>query len=107
MQSDKLKQLKFTYKYNYPTLIWASSSRSETPLYYYILEKCGIEKHHLEYLEQSYFIENYPVFSTIFNGNNPVRNLVKNFWGSDKTASSTRFQNNLLEARRFAARAMR
>ena len=81
--ADKLKQMKFTYKYNYPTLIWASSSRSETPLYYYILEKCGLEKHHLEYLEQSYFIENYPVFSKIFDGNNPVRNLVKDFWGKE------------------------
>ena len=82
-QSDQLKQMKFTHKYNYPTLIWASSSRSETPLYYYILEKCGLEKHHLEYLEQSYFIENYPVFSRIFDGNNPVRNLVKKFWGKE------------------------
>jgi len=81
--ADKLKQMKFTYKYNYPTLIWASSSRSETPLYYYILEKCGLEKHHLEYLEQSYFIENYPVFNKIFDGNNPVRNLVMDFWGKE------------------------
>ncbi len=81
--SDKLKQMKFTFKYNYPTLIWASSSRSEVPLYYYTLEKCGLERHHLEYLEQSYFIENYPVFNEIFDGNNPVRNLVKKFWGSE------------------------
>ena len=82
-QSDQLKQMKFTHRYNYPTLIWVSASRSETPLYYYILEKCGLEKHHLEYLEQSYFIENYPVFSRIFDGNNPVRNLVKEFWGKE------------------------
>ena len=82
-QSDKLKQMKFNYRYNYPTLVWVSSSRSEIPLYYYILEKCGLEKHHLEYLEQSYFIENYPVFSEIFDGNNPVRNPVKQFWGSE------------------------
>jgi len=83
VQSDKLKQMKFNYRYNYPTLIWASTSRSETPLYYYILEKCGLERHHLEYLEQSYFIENYPVFNEIFDGNDPVRNLVKAFWGSE------------------------
>ncbi len=82
-QSDKLKQMKFNFRYNYPTLIWVSSSRSEIPLYYYILEKCGLEKHHLEYLEQSYFIENYPVFNEIFDGNNPVRNPVKNYWGSE------------------------
>ena len=82
-QSDKLRQMKFNYRYNYPTLIWASSSRSETPLYYYILEKCGLEKHHLEYLEQSYFVENYPVFNEIFDGNDPVQNLVKDFWGSE------------------------
>lgn len=82
-ESDRLKQMKFNYRYNYPTLIWASTSRSEIPLYYYILEKCGLERHHLEYLEQSYFIENYPVFSEIFDGNNPVRNLVKDFWGSE------------------------
>jgi hypothetical protein len=75
--------MKFNYRYNYPTLIWASTSRSEIPLYYYILEKCGLERHHLEYLEQSYFIENYPVFSEIFDGNNPVRNPVKDFWGSE------------------------
>ncbi len=81
--SDKLKQMKFNYRYNYPTLVWASSPRSEVPLYYYILEKCGLERHHLEYLEQSYFIENYPVFNEIFDGNNPVRNLVKDFWGSE------------------------
>jgi len=80
-QSDKLKQMKFNFRYNYPTLIWASSSRSEIPLYYYILEKCGLERHHLEYLEQSYFVENYPVFNEIFDGNNPVRNPVKKFWG--------------------------
>lgn len=82
-QSDKLKQMKFNYRYNYPTLIWASTSRKEIPLYYYILEKCGLERHHLEYLEQSYFKENFPVFKEIFDGNNPVRNLVKNFWGSE------------------------
>ncbi|MFX0074802.1 MAG: hypothetical protein ACFE96_05135 [Candidatus Hermodarchaeota archaeon] len=82
-QSDKLKQMKFNYRYNYPTLIWASTSRSEIPLYYYILEKCGLEKHHLEYLEQSYFIENFPVFDEIFDGNNPIRNLVRQFWGEE------------------------
>ncbi|MHA1234221.1 MAG: hypothetical protein ACTSQL_03940 [Promethearchaeota archaeon] len=82
-QSDKLKQMKFNFRYNYPTLIWVSSSRSEIPLYYYILEKCGLERHHLEYLEQSYFIENFPVFNEIFDGNNPVRNPVKIFWGSE------------------------
>jgi len=82
-QSDKLKQMKFNFRYNYPTLIWVSSSRSEIPLYYYILEKCGLERHHLEYLEQSYFIENYPVFNEIFDGNNPIINPVKKFWGSE------------------------
>jgi len=82
-ESDKLKQMKFNYRYKYPTLIWVSTSKSEIPLYYYILEKCGLERHHLEYLEQSYFIENYPVFSEIFDGNNPVRNPVKDFWGTE------------------------
>ncbi len=97
-QSDKLKQLKFNYRYNYPTLIWASTSRSEIPLYYYILEKCGIEKHHLEYLEQSYFVENYPVFSKIFDGNNPVRNLVMKFWGSDNpTIKNTAYTNRVVD----------
>ena len=81
--SDKLNQMKFNYRYNYPTLIWASASRSEIPLYYYILEKCGLERHHLEYLEQSYFIENFPVFYELFDGNNPIKNLVKDFWGSE------------------------
>jgi len=97
-QSDKLKQMKFNYRYNYPTLIWVSSSRSEIPLYYYILEKCGLEKHHLEYLEQSYFIENYPVFSEIFGGNNPVRNPVKQFWGSgNPKIKNTVYTDNVID----------
>jgi hypothetical protein len=52
------------------------------PLHYYILDKCGYEKHHLEYTEMSNFIENYPVFAEIFSANNPIKYEVKNFWGS-------------------------
>ena len=97
-QSDKLKQIKFTYKYNYPKLIWASTSRSETPLYYYILEKCGIERHHLEYLEQSYFLENFPVFNQIFDGNNPITNLVKQFWDQENPKiKNTVYTDNVVD----------
>ncbi len=80
--TDKLRQMKFTKRYNYPTLIWGSAFKSESPLHYYILEKCGYEKHHLEYTEMSNFIENFPVFAEIFNANNPIKYEVKNFWGS-------------------------
>jgi hypothetical protein len=79
---DKLRQMKFTKRYNYPTLIWGSSFKNESPLHYYILEKCGYEKHHLEYTEKSNFIENYPVFAEIFSANNPIKYEIKNFWGS-------------------------
>ncbi|UCC21186.1 MAG: hypothetical protein JSV62_07895 [Promethearchaeota archaeon] len=80
--SDKLRQMKFTQRYNYPSLIWGSAFKSESPLHYYILEKCGYEKHHLEYTEVNNFIENYPVFAEIFTANNPIRYEIKNFWGS-------------------------
>ncbi|MFX0023512.1 MAG: hypothetical protein ACFE9S_14395 [Candidatus Hermodarchaeota archaeon] len=80
--TDKLRQMKFTKRYNYPTLIWGSAFKNESPLHYYILEKCGYEKHHLEYTEMSNFVENYPVFAEIFSANNPIKYDVKNFWGS-------------------------
>jgi hypothetical protein len=80
---DKLTPMKFSHRYKYPTLIWASTRRKESSLYYYIIEKCGIEKHHLEYTEQTFFVENYPVFKEIFDGNNPVKHIVQSFWGTD------------------------
>ncbi len=79
--SDKLPEMNFRYKHDYPTLIWTSTRRNESPLYYYVIEKCGIEKHHLEYIDQTFFVENYPIFKDIFNGNNPIEYKVKNFWG--------------------------
>jgi len=79
--TDKLRQMKFVKKYNYPTLIWTSPYKSESALHYFILEKCGFESHHLEYTETTYFIENYPVFAEIFSGNDPVKYEVKSFWG--------------------------
>ncbi|MFX1501168.1 MAG: hypothetical protein ACFFDH_09425 [Promethearchaeota archaeon] len=80
--TDKLRKMKFNKRYNYPSLIWGSAFKNETPLHYYILEKCGIERHHLEYTEVNNFIENYPVFAEIFSANNPVQYEVKSFWGS-------------------------
>ena len=80
--TDKLRQMKFVKKYNYNSLVWTSPYKSEIPLHYYILEKCGFERHHLEYTNVNNFIENYPVFAEIFSGNNPVRYDVKNFWGN-------------------------
>ncbi|MHA2366862.1 MAG: hypothetical protein ACXAC7_23120, partial [Candidatus Hodarchaeales archaeon] len=79
-QTDKLRQMKFIKKYNYPSLIWTSPYKSEIPLHYYILEKCGYESHHLEYTDINNYVENYPVFKEIFNGNNPVSYAIKNFW---------------------------
>ncbi len=93
-QSDKLRQMKFIKKYNYPTLIWTSPYKSETPLHYYILEKCGFESHHLEYTDINNFIENYPVFKDIFRGNNPVRYEVKNFWGDYEPKIKNTVQSN-------------
>lgn len=83
-QSDKLRQMKFIKRYNYPTLIWTSPFKNETPLHYYILEKCGFESHHLEYTDNNNFIENYPVFKDIFSGNNPLHYEIKNFWGNSE-----------------------
>ncbi len=80
--NDKLRPMKFTKKYNYPTLIWGSAFKKESNLHYYILDKCGFERHHLEYTENINFIENYPVFAEIFSANNPIRYEVKNFWGN-------------------------
>jgi hypothetical protein len=81
--SDKLTPIKFSTRYNYPTLVWASIRRNESPLYYYVIQKCGIEKHHLEYTDQAFFIENFPVFKEIFDGNNPIEHKVEDFWGTD------------------------
>ncbi|MHA1931058.1 MAG: hypothetical protein ACW96X_00870 [Promethearchaeota archaeon] len=82
-KTDKLKNMKFVEKYNFPTLVWTQPYRSEISLHYYILGKCGFESHHLEYITKDDFIENYPVFSSIFSGNNPIRHGVKSFWGTD------------------------
>ncbi|MFW9822484.1 MAG: hypothetical protein ACFFE4_06095 [Candidatus Thorarchaeota archaeon] len=91
--SDKLKEMKFIEKYNYPTLIWTSPFRSEDPIHYYILEKCGIERHHLEYLNKRDFIENYPLFKSLFNGNNPIRHGIKEFWGTEEPQILNTVQN--------------
>ncbi|MFX0009712.1 MAG: hypothetical protein ACFE9R_05305, partial [Candidatus Hermodarchaeota archaeon] len=80
---DKLPQMNIRYKHEYPTLVWTSTHRRESTLYYYVLEKCGIEMHHLEYTDQAFFIENYPVFKEIFDGNNPLGYKINNFWGTD------------------------
>lgn len=82
--NDKLKQMKFIFKYQYPSLIWTSAYRNETPLHYYILNKCGFESHHLEYTNIDNFTENYPVFKEIFSGNNPERYRIKDFWGTNE-----------------------
>jgi len=95
---DTLRQMNFTKKYYYPSLIWASAFRKESPLHYYIIEKCGLEKHHLEYLNLDLFIENFPVFSCIFSGNNPVPQEIKNFWGKeDPKIENTVFDDELPE----------
>jgi len=93
---DKLRQMKFVKKYNYPTLIWTSPYKNEPTLHYYILEKCGFESHHLEYTEVNNFIENYPVYAGIFSGNNPVRYEVKSFWGTFEPKIMNMVQNKPL-----------
>jgi hypothetical protein len=92
--TDKLKEMKFTERYNYPTLIWTRPLRNETPLHYYLLEKCGFEKHHLEYIKRNDFVENYPVFKEIFNGNNPIRYEIKDYWGIDNPRISNTVRND-------------
>jgi hypothetical protein len=93
-QSDKLSQIKFSYRYNYPALVWCSTSRKESPLYYYVIEKCGIEKHHLDYTDQSFFVENYPIFKEIFDANNPLKHQIRNFWGTDDPKIKNIVQSN-------------
>ncbi len=83
-KTDKLRTLKFDYRYNFPSLIWTSPYRKEIPLHYFILEKCGFDKHHLEYTTIENFVENFPVFAGIFNGNNPIPRRVKEFWDTDQ-----------------------
>ena len=94
---DKLRPMKFTKKYNYPSLIWGSAFKKESNLYYYILEKCGFERHHLEYTEIINFIENYPVFAEIFGGNNPIKYEVKDFWGDFEPKIMNTVQNKSID----------
>ncbi len=83
--TDKLRQIKFNYRYKYPSLIWAGvRKKQEKPLFFFILEKCGFDKHHLQYTHIDNFIENFPVFSEIFDGNNPIPNKIRTFWETDK-----------------------
>ncbi|TXT63995.1 MAG: hypothetical protein BAJALOKI3v1_280033 [Promethearchaeota archaeon] len=79
-KTDKLEEIKFHYKYQFPTILWSNVKKNKSPLYYYILQKCGFEKHHLDYISINYFVENYPVFKHIFNSNNPLEREVKQFW---------------------------
>jgi hypothetical protein len=92
-KTDKLKNMKFIEKYNYPSLIWTTPLRNEKPIHYYLLEKCGFERHHLEYINKKDFIENYPVFKTIFSGNNPLRHGIKDFWEKDEPKIINTVQN--------------
>lgn len=94
---DKLCPMKFTKRYNYPTLIWGSAFKNESNLHYYILEKCGFERHHLEYTEIINFIENYPVFAEILGGNNPVKYEVKDFWGVFEPEIMNTVQNKTID----------
>jgi len=83
--TDKLRQIKFNHRYNYPSLIWASGrKKQEKHLFFFILEKCGFDKHHLQYTDIDNFIENFPVFSEIFDGNNPVPDKIRAFWNTEK-----------------------
>ncbi|MFX1279026.1 MAG: hypothetical protein ACFFA3_06380 [Promethearchaeota archaeon] len=99
--TDKLREMKFTEKYNYPSLIWTQAYLNEAPLHYYILEKCGFERHHLEYINKQDFIENYPVFKTIFNGNNPIRYGVEDFWGINEPTIFNTVQNERITELNF------
>ncbi len=83
-KKDSLRELKFKKKYNFPSILWTNPYRKEPPLHYYVLEKCGIERHHLEYISEEDFIQNYPVFKTIFNSNNPLPHKIKAFWGEEE-----------------------
>ncbi|MHA1335371.1 MAG: hypothetical protein ACTSPW_06420 [Promethearchaeota archaeon] len=88
--TDKLTPLSFTTNYKFKDLVWTRVPKKESPLYYYILEKCGFERHQLQYMTKKYFIENYPVFRCIFNSNNPLYNAIQDFWGK----SEPKIENN-------------
>jgi hypothetical protein len=94
LHTDKLRQMKFTERRNFPSLIWTSPYAHESALHYYILEKCGFEQHHLEYTNKNDFIENFPVFSEIFSGNNPISHTIKNFWGTSNPKIGNIVQND-------------
>ncbi|MBD3211471.1 MAG: hypothetical protein GF311_02600 [Candidatus Lokiarchaeota archaeon] len=91
-KTDKLEEIKFHYKYRFPTILWSNVKKNKSPLYYYILQKCGFEKHHLDYISNNYFIENFPVFKHIFNSNNPLEREVKQFWNDENPS----IQNTVL-----------
>lgn len=84
LNTDKLNRLKFTQKRNYSSILWTSVYRSAKALDYYVLEKCGIERHHLQYISNKDFIHNYPVYKEIFDSNNPIPHEIKNFWGNEE-----------------------
>lgn len=78
--NDTLKPLKFNYRYRYPTLLWTNAKKGLNPLYYFVLEKCGLSKINLNYLNIDDFVENYPIFFNLFNANNPLPEEIKRFW---------------------------
>jgi hypothetical protein len=78
--NDTLDQIQFHYNYRYPELLWSNAKKKKEPLYYYILEKCGLRKDNLNYMKIEDYVENFPVFLNIFNANNPLPSKINDFW---------------------------
>lgn len=80
LNTDTLNPLNFNYNYRFRSLLWTNAKKDASPLYYYILDKCGLRKENLNYIKIEDFVENYPIFKNVFNANNPVPDKVSTFW---------------------------
>ncbi|TFG21363.1 MAG: hypothetical protein EU529_13635 [Promethearchaeota archaeon] len=97
-QKDTLRTMPFSFRYRWPNLVWTSPYKSESQLHYFILEKCGFERHHLEYVNKKFFIENFPIFSGIFGAKNIFPKEVKDFWSvNDPKIENSIFDSHHLE----------
>ena len=80
LHKDKFEELTFRYNYRYENLLWSNAKKNSSTLYYFILEKCGFDKDNLNYITVENFVENYPIFLNLFGANNPIPDLVEEFW---------------------------
>jgi len=97
LNTDTLHPLSFNYNYRFRSLLWTNAKKDASPLYYYILDKCGLRKENLNYIKIEDFVENYPIFKNIFKANNPVPDRVDEFWKDDNYCIKNIIQQELQE----------